>query len=264
MTPLSPTQPIRFRCNICGGENSIAAGTFHRELAHCHACGSCARFRGIVHALSLALYGESLVLAQFPKGRFRGIGMSDWDGYAHPLAEKFAYHNTFYHCEPRLDLVTPASVKRWAGQDFVISTDVLEHIPPPAQQGFDALYQLLAPGGVLVFSVPFTDRATVEHFPDLHDYQVMPFKDDYVLVNRTREGNLWVRDQLVFHGGPGSTLEMRVFGRDDLLDHLRQAGFVDIIEMAEAIPGIGYYWPPCYRKDGSQDLGYIVTARRPR
>lgn len=33
---------------------------------------------------------------------------------------------------------------------------------------------------------------------------------------------------LVFHGGPGSTLEMRVFSRESVIDNLGKASFVDI------------------------------------
>ena len=48
-----------------------------------------------------------------------------------------------------------------------------------------------------------------------------------VLRNRTREGVIQEFRNLVFHGGRGTTLEMRAFGEEDLLRHLRGAGFED-------------------------------------
>ena len=69
--------------------------------------------------------------------------------------------------------------------------------------------------------------AVREHFPDLYDYSIAQLKNDWVLVNRTRDGRLETFDKLVFHGGPGSTLEMRVFSertlKQMLVDQICQA-----------------------------------------
>ena len=46
-----------------------------------------------------------------------------------------------------------------------------------------------------------------------------------MLVNRTRTGELQVFRDLVFHGGEGATLELRVFCFDDLLARIAAAGF---------------------------------------
>ena len=56
-----------------------------------------------------------------------------------------------------------------------------------------------------------------EHFPDLFEFQIVEFGQDRVLVNRTRSGSYQVFDNLVFHGGPGFTLEMRVLSIADAL-----------------------------------------------
>lgn len=75
-------------------------------------------------------------------------------------------------------------------------------------------------------SVPFGPRPnTIEHFPDLHEFEVEKRDGDYVLVNRRKDGRVEEHRNLVFHGGPGSTLEMRVFGREALLAELTAAGF---------------------------------------
>jgi 2-polyprenyl-3-methyl-5-hydroxy-6-metoxy-1,4-benzoquinol methylase len=51
--------------------------------------------------------------------------------------------------------------------DFVICAGVMEHIPPPIQVAFANLRSLLRPGGLLLFSVPYScDDKTVEYFPD--------------------------------------------------------------------------------------------------
>jgi hypothetical protein len=107
--------------------------------------------------------------------------------------------------------------------------------------------------------------ATLEHFPSLNTYEVLEFQGSHVLVNRQRDGKMWVRDDLTFHGGPGSTLEMRVFGRAALMHHLEAAGFEDIIEYSDAVLAIGYFWPTHSMKNevAARDLSYIVSARRP-
>jgi len=79
------------------------------------------RMRSIIHLLSLELFAESIPLSDFPfQPSLKGIGMSDWDGYAEPLAKKLGYTNTFYHKEPRLDItaIDPDSERTL---DFIIS-----------------------------------------------------------------------------------------------------------------------------------------------
>jgi len=51
--------------------------------------------RAIVHLLSTELFGESYILRDFPvRPDIRGIGLSDWDGYAGGLPHKLNYTNT--------------------------------------------------------------------------------------------------------------------------------------------------------------------------
>ncbi len=91
------------------------------------------RFRWIVHALSMQLFGKSLPLKKFPMDRkIRGISLSDWDQTAKVLAKRFDYQNTFLHRKPRLDIMDPSSGT--AGScDFIVASEVLEHVPPPVQ-----------------------------------------------------------------------------------------------------------------------------------
>jgi SAM-dependent methyltransferase len=215
-----------------------------------------------MHALSLGLYARPVALPNFPNSDLRGIGMTDSPCYANVLSQRLDYTNTYYHREPRLDILDRETIERWKGVDFVISSDVLEHVPPPVQAAFDNVYELLRPGGLFVCTVPYMES---EHFPSLNSYEVLPFQGSHVLINREPDGTLWARDDLTFHGGPGSTLEMRVFGRAALLNHLRAAGFKDIIEYSDPVLVIGYFWPTHSMNGGTgaRDLSYIIAARRP-
>lgn len=259
-------QEIEYRCNICGSKNQLESGKFHRELALCQKCGSNARFRGIIHVLA-GLLGltDHGCLREWPRrGHIFGIGMSDWPGYATLLQEKFSYENTFYDRPPQLDIQN-LSEAQLGKYDFVISSDVFEHVMPPLQQGFDNLLALLKPEGALVFSVPYTRSAdTVEHYPGLHEYEILDFRGRRILVNRNEAGALAVYDNPVFHGGEGATLEMRLFCEADVLSRLARAGFTDIVVHEQPHLSIGFYWPALRSADPAVPLyAYIISARRP-
>jgi SAM-dependent methyltransferase len=174
----------------------------------------------------MELFGESLTLPDFPTGSdLIGIGMSDWDGYAIPLASKFNYRNTYYHQEPRLD-ITRLDPAVEGTIDFIIASDVFEHIPSPISIAFENVRKSLKSDGVLIFTAPYhKDGKTVEHFPDLFDYQIVETSGRYTLKNISREGVLQIYENLVFHGGDGSTLEMRIFSESSLIEEFRKAGF---------------------------------------
>src|SRR5262249_32352732 len=140
----------------------------------------------------------------------------------------FSYRNTFYDAEPRLDITNPPE-QLLGTLDFLIASDVFEHVLPPVDPAFSGAFALLKPGGSLIFSVPYTrDAATAEHFPDLGEFKLLNFGGEYCLLNRRADGSLEVRDGLVFHGGPGHTLEMRIFCESDVLERLRRAGFSEV------------------------------------
>ena len=84
---------------------------------------------------------------------------------------------------------------------------------------------------------------TVEHFPELQLFKVVQLSDSYVLVNRTANGRFDLHTNLTFHGGPGSTLEMRVFSRADTVRLLQDAGFIDVQVYGEPVPQWGIYRP---------------------
>ena len=251
-----PEAELKFTCNVCASRQKAPMAEIDREVPSCAECGSSVRFRSIVHLLSTVLFGESMPLVHFPVDRsIVGVGLSDAPIYAGRLAERVDYLNTYYHIDPYLDITAPPPELEGT-LDFMISSDVFEHVPPPASQAFDGAYRTLKPGGHLLLTVPFTNEdATVEHFPDLHEFEVYEFGDDHVLVNRDRQGRLSVHDQLVFHGGGGATLEMRVFGRGDLQRELAAAGFVDVTVFDEAVPEYGILHRHLW--------SLPITARRP-
>ena len=266
---LPPDAPeiIDYRCNICGAGNRLEARRFRRELALCEGCGSNVRFRGIVGILAQILGVEAaLPLRQWPRrANVRGLGMSDWGGYAGLLEQAFRYENTFYDRPPRLDIQQPDEALRGV-HDFVISSDVFEHILPPLQRGFDNLFALLKPGGSLIFSVPYNRSGqTVEHFPGLHEFELLDFRGGKILVNRDPAGALQVHDGLVFHGGEGATLEMRLFCEADVLRRLALAGFEEIRVHEQPQLSHGYYWPLLESLDPEAPplFAYLVSARRP-
>lgn len=226
-----PDSLIHFMCTVCGFQNSTPSSQLQREVPSCHSCGSTVRFRSIALHLLNRLGLPERSLAELPVRRdLVGIGLSDWPGYAKVLETKFQYSNTYFHRAPRLDICKPPA-DLYQSCDFLISSDVFEHVLPPAENAFFGAAQMLKRGGVLVLTVPFVPRArTLEHYPDAVGYEA---DGNGRVMIETRAGR-YAASGPVFHGGPGSTLEMRVFGALDIHDALVSAGFEDIVFHAEA------------------------------
>jgi SAM-dependent methyltransferase len=245
----------RFTCNLCGSEGVAENRGWPRDTATCAVCGSAARFRCLAGLVGRELFGTDTIVPFFPhRPDLAGAGMSDHPTFAHALGRRMSYTNTFYHQEPRLDVCAPGA---HAGRyDLVVCSEVFEHVPPPLAPAWAGLFALLRPGGLLVFSVPYrAGAATREHYPDLHRYDVCERDGGYVLRNVTRAGVEQEFTDLVFHGGPGETLELRLFGLDDVLGSLAAAGFCDVRVRREPNVEHGVWWP-------GPD-GWPITARRP-
>ncbi len=195
----------------------------------------------------MELFGESIPLPLFPLAKdITGIGLTDSTSIAGLLEMQLSYANTFYHREPRIDIMDSASGADGA-YDFIIASEVFEHLPPPVQPAFNNLARLLKPNGFVVFTTPWTPEGhTKEHYPDLYDWQIANLRSGPVLVNRNAAGELQTFDNLCFHGGPGETLEMRLFSKGDLIEHFQEAGFHETA-CAENCPEYGIISKPWTR-----------------
>jgi hypothetical protein len=105
-------------------------------------------------------------------------------------------------------------------------------------------------------TVPFGwQEETIEHYPDLGDFTVVELGGDYALVSRDTDGKFVLYENPIFHGGPGTTLEMREFSLDGLMAELEAAGFTEIMLHADTVPEWGIFSRNRY--------GVPVTARKP-
>ena len=220
---------VDFTCNICGTHNSCFISSLKRENSNCKTCKSDIRVRSIIHLLSISLFNKSMLLKEWPITKnIMGIGLSDSEIYADILCEKLYYINTYYHKEPKID-ITRISPKLFNTLDFIISTDVFEHVVDPVSKAFKNVFNMLKEDGIFIFSVPYgMQEETVEHFKDLYDYSLVEKNNEWKLLNTTADGVEECYDRLVFHGGEGSTVEMRIFSYNGVVSELKKAGFQDI------------------------------------
>ncbi|MGH8173402.1 MAG: methyltransferase domain-containing protein [Rhodanobacteraceae bacterium] len=110
-----------------------------------------------------------------------------------------------------------------ASFDLVTHTEVLEHVPDDAR-AFAELFRVLRPGGTMLFTVP------------LHG------GSDTVVRAHLRDGEVEHLREPVYHNDPlraQGILAFRDYGTD-ILDRLREAGFVDadIDDVAGRVPWI--------------------------
>ena len=240
------TEFVDFTCTVCGNKTTAPLSLVKgRESSSCSNCGSNRRFRSIIAVLSHELFGEIKPLPQFPHAKnIQGLGLSDSHVYSGRLEKKLKYTNTFYHKSPMLDIMN-IDENQSNTVDFIITSDVLEHVPPPVERAFENLYSLLKKGGLCILSVPYYNSGeTKEHYPDLHEYKISKVRGEYILHNRTKTGVKQEFSNLRFHGGPGATLEMRFFAKSSLLENIKKAGFTDIRLHEKSYPEFGIFIDP--------------------
>jgi SAM-dependent methyltransferase len=240
--PLEPGA-LAYRCNICGEVVGGSLEEMRREEPGSCWCGATPRERSVVHALSMELFGASLAIADFPERHdLVGIGLSDAAVYADRLAAKLSYTNTFYERSPRLD-VTTRDRAREGNADFVIASEVLEHVVPPVVAALRNIRRLLKPDGFLLLTVPYAEAGeTIEHYPRLHDYSLVRDGSRLLLRNVDPDGRVENFPDVVLHGGDGLTVEMRLFSRPGLERSLRRAGFSRVTFHDRPYFPFGVYW----------------------
>jgi SAM-dependent methyltransferase len=267
-----------FTCNLCGRTNRWPGTPPEPETPTCVHCGSNVRTRGLVQVLSEELFGTSLPLSDFPRVKsLRGLGTSDSETYALRLADRLDYRNTYFHREPRFDIAN-AGQEESGRYDFLVSSEVLEHVASPVERAFENACRMLKASGVFVFTVPYSlEATTTERFSQLHDFGFARLSDRTLLVNRTPSGEVQTFDGLIFHGGGGSTLEMREFSESALKALLTGAGFTSVRIDSDDHPEFGilrkYSWslpiaarkgPFALTQDAARDLAeqYALLHKR--
>ena len=210
-------------CPACNLPSFVRGTIKSREGSICIWCRSNSRQRAIVSLVRRAaeILGNEGSIAKV-------VGISDGQITEKWAKRKFGghYKNFHYHQEPALDLIQVES-QNFAIANIVICSEVLEHVEPPVARAFSGLAKLLAPGGFLVVSVPYTTSgiAHVEHFEELVDGKLNKFQGGYMWTGKNPEGIEKEYTDLTFHGGVGTTLEFRVFSEESLQANLAEAGF---------------------------------------
>jgi len=233
-----------FACNVCGGKGFFdEASLTDPEAPSCTACLSNVRHRWLVHRLSLELFGRSLALPHFPGSKsIAGLGLSGPPMLAKGFSRSLNYLNTFYDSEPAFDIRSDDSP---IGElDFLIASVVFEHVAPPVELAFKNAFRLLKSGGVMLLTTPWVwGGPTREHFPGLHQWRTEGEGRERVLHNLRADGRSERFENPVFHGGPGLTLEMRLFSRSGLEAALRGAGFPEVEFERACLPSAGIVFP---------------------
>jgi SAM-dependent methyltransferase len=212
--------------------------------------------------LSRELFGTDVILPHFPMLKsIRGVGISDSADYAARLATVFDYKNTEFDRAPRLDIMQPNG-REFGTYDFITCSEVLEHVGAPVEVAFSNLFRLLKPHGVLLMTVPYAPQGqTVEHFGPMDNFGLAKVGGQTVLVRRKPVGGYEVFDNLVFHGGSGSTLEMRVFSEQDLRSQVLQAGFSSFEIYGDSFPEFGVLHDETWSLPGAARKGAFALDR---
>src|SRR5690242_13093408 len=232
--------------NVLGRFTRIDTRAIGRETTIDVETGAPQIFRALVYALTKGLGLHPVLVQNTGLRRLRGIGLSDNRYYARVLRRLFDYTNTYYHKRPYLDIC--ADRPPYSDLDFIIASEVFEHLPPPPDVAFRNSHRMLKPGGVLILTVSYADQAehTVEHYPSLHRWSLRrrPASaggaSDYYIENVDVHGKREIFEQVRFHGGPGQTVEMRLFSKRHLLALAAGNGFTAEI-VAEDVPLFGIW-----------------------
>jgi hypothetical protein len=243
---VSPDDAVTL-CPICGQACCRNGEGIHRELNSCLSCGSNSRFRATILSF-LSVFSDQeqpYNLSQAPENKsIRGIGISDSPVYAELLAAKFSYINTFYHCEPFLDVESRSTFLEYKPIEFIVCNDIIEHTLLPPAEVIPILYQALQPGGVLILCAP-TYRLThhIEKYPSFDDYEIERTIKGFRVTIKSKLGVPFVDANPCFHGGDGRVLELRLISEENLWLNLQAVGF-EVHRLDDALlKQYGAWWP---------------------
>jgi SAM-dependent methyltransferase len=202
------------QCNICGHQGKFLNPHLEREGWHCANCSSSSRNRMVAFALGKTLGCHHLPVYLWPERKNIKI-LEPCPRGAHVLffKEKFDYYMPEFDLEK---IKAGADPRQYADLqnlsfpdetfDVIIASDVFEHVRDD-KRGYQEVHRTLKTGGSFLLTVPY------DHAREKTIQRVKVEGDKEVLLMEAR-----------YHGGGGSTLTYRDYGRD-LLELLRAAGF---------------------------------------
>lgn len=244
-------------CNITNQKFIYDESQITRESPTINGYNS--RERCLIYCLIKKLNLKPNIFSKIQENKnIKGIGISDNNNLAQILYNKFNYTNTFFHKKPYLDIYNTKDILHYTNLDFIICSEIFEHISPYPGLfvAFNNLNKMLCKNGVLIFSCPYNLNEHKEHFPTLYKY-TLSNSDNQIVLNNTRiDGTEEKFTNLIFHGGDGSTLEMRQFSKQSIYNYLIDSGFYNITfhPVDEDMNKHGIFW--------ESSCSLIVTANK--
>lgn len=216
-----------------------------REHLDCADCGFINRIRAAIHVFQTRLApsaGSRIYLTEQTTPLYR------WMRERYPQTQGSEYLADKVAPGAELNGLRNENIMATTWQDasfdFILSFDVLEHVPEPAK-AFAECFRVLRPGGALLWAAPF---AFDERMRLNDDNIVRAYVDDAGEIVHLMEPE--------YHGNPvdpeGGALCFQYFGLQ-VLDQLRDAGFVD--------SEILFYWSTEFAYLGREQL--MCIARKP-
>jgi glycosyltransferase involved in cell wall biosynthesis/SAM-dependent methyltransferase len=215
-----------------------------REHLDCRTCGFINRIRAALHAFQArlspspdaAIYitEQTTPLYRWLRERFPNARGSEY------LADKVAPGAELDGLRNENIMATT-----WADAsfDYVLSFDVLEHVPDPAR-AFAECHRILRPGGAMLWAAPFA-----------YGNDARMLDRNVIRAHLDDAGEIVHLMEPEYHGNPvdpeGGALCFQYFGLE-ALEQLRAAGFAD----AELL----FYWSPEYAYLGREQL--LCIARK--
>jgi SAM-dependent methyltransferase len=246
----------RGHCSVCGSTKGFVTNYTHavtrlhddtlmpnwREHMACRGCGFASRVRGVLHAWltrvrpdeNARIYVTEQVTGLYAwlRQRYPNVIGSEYLG---PDVQPGLIRQDGVRHEDVMNLSLGDSCV-----DAVMSLDVLEHVADH-QKAFAEFYRVLAPGGSLIFTAPFS-YTHLEHV---------------LRAEVASDGQIIHHAEPEYHGNPidpeGGVLCLRYFGWR-VIDELRSVGFVRPVALE--------YWSP---QQGYLGRGqFVLMARKPK